>query len=117
MNLEEFQGLVSDINSVQMTSLHSGVDASEATDPLQTIPDSPELSPFAVYARCELRQRLSSAVDDLPEKERLVISLYYVDELTMKEIGSILGVNESRVSQIHSKAVGRLRTNLDFIAA
>ena len=52
-----------------------------------------------------------------PEKERLVISLYYVDELTMKEIGSILGVNESRVSQIHSKAVGRLRTSLDFLAA
>ena len=84
---------------------------------MQTIPDSPDLSPFAVCARRELRQRLASAVDQLPEKERLVISLYYVDEFTMKEIGTVLGVNESRVSQIHSKAVSRLRTTLVYLAA
>jgi RNA polymerase sigma factor for flagellar operon FliA len=119
MNIEDFQSLVSDINSVQMTSLYCGSDADgdAVADPIQSVPDTPDRSPFAVYARTELRQRLASAVELLPEKERLVISLYYVEELTMKEIGSVLGVNESRVSQIHSKAVGRLRNNLNYLAA
>lgn len=119
MDIEEFQSLVNDINSVQITSLHAGpeTEADAGYDPIQAVPDSPDHSPYAVYARSELRHRLAAAVDLLPEKERLVISLYYVDELTMKEIGTVLGVNESRVSQIHSKAVGRLRHSLVFLAA
>lgn len=121
MNLDEFQSLVNEINSVQFASLHAGVeadaDANSGNDPIQAIPDSAELSPFALFAREELRECLGAAVSQLPEKERLVISLYYVEELTMKEIGSVLGVNESRVSQIHSKAVGRLRSSLVYLAA
>lgn len=119
MDLGEFQSLVGEINSMQMASLHACVDRENegVADALHALPDSPELSPFAIYERRELRQRLADAVDRLPEKERLVISLYYVEELTMKEIGSIIGVNESRVSQIHSKAVGRLRSSLNFLAA
>jgi RNA polymerase sigma factor for flagellar operon FliA len=58
---------------------------------------------------------LTGAIERLPEKERLVISLYYVEELTMKEIGSVLGVNESRVSQLHSKAISRLRGSLQLL--
>jgi RNA polymerase sigma factor for flagellar operon FliA len=118
MKIDDFQTLVGDINSVQMASLHVGIDADDTgADPIQAVPDSPERSPFAVYARRETRQCLANAVNQLPEKERLVISLYYVDELTMKEIGTVLGVNESRVSQIHSKAVGRLRHALVYLAA
>jgi RNA polymerase sigma factor FliA len=59
-----------------------------------------------------MKQRLADAIDELPEKERLVLTLYYYEELTMKEIGLTLGVVESRVSQIHSSAVLRLRTAL-----
>ena len=55
---------------------------------------------------------MADAIDNLPEKERLVISLYYYDELTMKEIGEIMDITESRVSQIHTKAVIRLRSKL-----
>jgi RNA polymerase sigma factor for flagellar operon FliA len=55
---------------------------------------------------------LVGAIDDLPEKERLVLSLYYYEEFTMKEIGALLGVNESRVSQLHTKAMLRLRGKL-----
>ena len=117
VNIGELQTLVSDINSVQMASLQAFESEGDAGDRLQSLPDSPEESPFAIYERRELRERLASAIDQLPEKERLVISLYYVEELTMKEIGSILGVNESRVSQIHSKAVGRLRASLVHLAA
>ena len=64
-----------------------------------------------------LKEIISKAIDTLPEKERLIISLYYYEELTMKEIGEVLGITESRVSQIHSKAVFRLRNKLKSIIA
>jgi RNA polymerase sigma factor for flagellar operon FliA len=64
-----------------------------------------------------MKQRLTDAIDELPEKERMVLTLYYYEELTMKEIGLTLGVVESRVSQIHSSAVVRLRVSLRSLAA
>jgi RNA polymerase sigma factor for flagellar operon FliA len=60
----------------------------------------------------ELKGAMARAIKQLPEKERLVISLYYLDELTMKETGKVLGITESRVSQIHSQAILHLRTKL-----
>jgi len=60
----------------------------------------------------EIEKSVADAIGKLPEKERLIISLYYWEELTMKEIGKILGITESRVSQIHSQAVARLRRKL-----
>lgn len=60
----------------------------------------------------ELQQALARAIDQLPEKEKLVISLYYIEELTMKETGKVLNITESRVSQIHSQAILRLRAKL-----
>ena len=60
----------------------------------------------------ELKDAMAQAIKQLPEKERLVISLYYLDELTMKETGKVLGITESRVSQIHSQAILHLRTKL-----
>ena len=65
----------------------------------------------------ELKEIIAKAIDSLPEKERLMISLYYYEELTMREIGEVLSITESRVSQIHSKAVFRLRTKLQAIIA
>jgi RNA polymerase sigma factor for flagellar operon FliA len=70
------------------------------------------MDPFFLFHKTEVKGILSTAVDTLPKKERLVVSLYYFDELTMKEIGEVLGVNESRVSQLHTKAMLRLRTKL-----
>ncbi|MBT4127940.1 MAG: sigma-70 family RNA polymerase sigma factor, partial [Nitrospina sp.] len=64
-----------------------------------------------------LKKIIAKAIDALPEKERLMVSLYYYEELTMKEIGAVLDITESRVSQIHSKAVYRLRTKLKAIIA
>jgi len=60
----------------------------------------------------EIKEALARSIEQLPEKERLVISLYYIEELTMKETGKVLNITESRVSQIHSQAVRRLRTKL-----
>jgi RNA polymerase sigma factor for flagellar operon FliA len=119
IDLEELQSLVGELNSVQIASLQAFEADSDSggADRLESLPDAPDASPFAIFERRETRERLAAAVDQLPEKERLVISLYYVEELTMKEIGSVIGVNESRVSQIHSKAVGRLRSSLVNLAA
>ena len=63
----------------------------------------------------EMVQMLGSIIDSLPEKEKLVITLYYYEEMTLKEIASVLGVSESRVSQIHSKAVMKMRSKLQFV--
>ena len=60
----------------------------------------------------DMRQRLVSAIDDLPEREKLVMGLYYEQELNLREIGDVLGVSESRVCQLHTQAVARLRTRL-----
>jgi RNA polymerase sigma factor for flagellar operon FliA len=63
--------------------------------------------------RSEMKELLARAVAELPEKQQQVLSLYYFEELTMKEVGAVLGIGESRVSQIHSLAVVRLRSRLD----
>lgn len=60
----------------------------------------------------ELKAAVAGAIEELPEKERMVISLYYMDELTMKETGKVLGITESRVSQLHSQAVIHIREEL-----
>ncbi len=60
----------------------------------------------------EVKMAIEKTIEELPEKEKLVISLYYMDELTMKETGKVLGITESRVSQLHSKAITRLRAKL-----
>ncbi|MFA5675330.1 MAG: FliA/WhiG family RNA polymerase sigma factor [Christensenellales bacterium] len=65
----------------------------------------------------EMIQILGDLIDNLPEKERLVVTLYYYEEMTLKEVASVLGVSESRISQIHSKAVMRLRSKLLFAGA
>jgi RNA polymerase sigma factor for flagellar operon FliA len=75
-------------------------------------PDGTSRSPYFAFEKEELKAILGDSIDALPRKERLVISLYYFEELTMKEIGAVLRVNESRVSQLHTKAVLRLRNKL-----
>ena len=69
-------------------------------------------NPFSLLARSELRETLKNAIDSLPDKERLVLSLYYYEELTLKEIGLTMDLTESRICQIHSQAILRLRGGL-----
>lgn len=75
-------------------------------------PGSDHASPLDGIQRSALKQSLAQAITQLPERERLVLALYYDKELNLKEIGQVLGVSESRVSQIHSQAALRLRTRL-----
>ena len=81
------------------------------------MPNRPEDDPLFRCLQGEMRQRLVEAISNLPERERLVMTLYYYEEMTMKEIGLTLGVVESRVSQIHASAVLHLRSMLADLAA
>ena len=115
ISLEEFYELVDQIKGLNLGSfqeLASQEDDKNSEPLVKYIPDAPQMDPFFLFHKSVIQNILSGAVDALPKKERLVVSLYYFDELTMKEIGKVLGVNESRVSQLHTKAMLRLRTKL-----
>jgi len=71
-----------------------------------------EEDPYAAISMSEIRELAAQAISQLPEKEKLTVALYYFEELTMKEIGEVLGYTESRISQMHSKAILRLRSKL-----
>jgi RNA polymerase sigma factor for flagellar operon FliA len=79
---------------------------------LDTIRDPNAIDPEEAIDTVELKDRLADAIEGLPERERLVIALYYYENLTLREIGEVLGVTESRVSQLHTKAVLRLKSAL-----
>lgn len=112
MNLSNEE--VSDIQVKQLnlntTSLDQTLfeDDSEVTL-MDTIKEEEALSPSELVEKDELQEIMSKAIDTLKEKDRLVLSLYYYEELTLKEIGVILGVSESRVSQLNSRAISNLR--------
>jgi RNA polymerase sigma factor FliA len=112
LSLGEYQLLLGDLKGLEIGSLHMERSEDSGDEELAYIPGAPEDDPLFRCLKGEMKQRLADAIDDLPEKERLVLTLYYYEELTMKEIGLTLGVVESRVSQIHSSAVLRLRTSL-----
>jgi RNA polymerase sigma factor FliA len=79
---------------------------------LDTIEDPRGLDPATEMDSTEMKDRLADAIARLPEREKLVVALYYYENLTLREIGEVLGVTESRVSQLHTKAVLRLKSRL-----
>jgi RNA polymerase sigma factor for flagellar operon FliA len=79
---------------------------------IDTIEDETGPDPEFSLEQTEVREALAEAISDLPEREKLVVTLYYYEELTLREIGEVLGVTESRVSQLHTKAILRLKAHL-----
>jgi RNA polymerase sigma factor for flagellar operon FliA len=118
ITLPELQKLQGDISSLEIGSLRviSREDGKEE-DLCDYVTATREESPLAQFLRTETREFLSRAIEQLPEKERQVLSLYYFEERTMKEVGMMMGVGESRVSQIHSMAVIRLRSAMAELTA
>ena len=112
LGLGEYQQLLGELKGLEIGSLHMERMEDSGDEELAYIPGSPDDDPLFRCLQGEMKQRLADAIEELPEKERMVLSLYYYEELTMKEIGLTLGVVESRVSQIHSSAVVRLRAAL-----
>jgi len=100
------------INTIESTSpLSCGDHVDESHLPAVLVPVEPE-RPDHAYERLEVQERVRGAIETLPVRERRVISLYYYGDVTMKDIGLELGVNESRVSQLHARALRRLREAL-----
>ena len=79
---------------------------------LDTIQDPTAVDPAQEMDLTDMKDRLADAIARLPEREKLVVALYYYENLTLREIGEVLGVTESRVSQLHTKAVLRLKSRL-----
>jgi RNA polymerase sigma factor for flagellar operon FliA len=113
---DEFQDSLTQISRSSVAALDelwtissSGGDTVSLIDTLQ---DPNADDPSLEMTRTEVREALASAIGKLPERERTVITLYYYEELTLREIGEVLGVTESRVSQLHTKAILRLKAKL-----
>ena len=101
------------INTIESTSpLASGDHKDDTTLPAVLVPSEPE-APDAAFERGQVQDHVRAAIATLPARERKLIGLYYFGEVTMKEIGAELGVNESRVSQLHARAIQRLRQVLE----
>ena len=112
LGLSEYQHLLGELKGLEIGSLHMERTEDSGDEELAYLPGAPDEDPLFRCLQGEMKQRLTDAIEELPEKERIVLTLYYYEELTMKEIGLTLGVVESRVSQIHSSAVVRLRAAL-----
>ena len=111
LELPAFQQLLGELRGLTLVELDSHEDSASGNNALQ-VADNPDRSPLLEYERQEKREKLIGAINRLPERERQVVALYYVEELTMKETGAVLGLTESRVSQIHTQALIHLRAVL-----
>lgn len=116
MELGDYQQLLGELKGLEIGTLHVERSEDSGEEELAYIPNKAEEDPLFLCLKSEMQARLVDAVDRLPERERLVMTLYYYEEMTMKEIGLALGVVESRVSQIHASAVLHLRALLDTSA-
>ena len=112
LDLNTYQQLLGELSGLELSSLNATPSEEAGTEAMAMIPAGPEDDPFLQCQSSEMRRLLAEAIADLPERERLVLTLYYYEELTMREVGATMGVVESRVSQLHSSAMARLRVAL-----
>ena len=113
LSLEELHRLLNELGGLDLGSLQQeSFEDGKETDLAESLPANPDDNPFQACLDGEMKALLAQAISELPEKERQVLALYYYEELTMKEVGAVLGVGESRVSQIHTMAVSRLRARM-----
>jgi RNA polymerase sigma factor for flagellar operon FliA len=116
--LEEFYELLDETKSVSLVALEEGRKGSGGragfleNELLETIQDHEARDSLLAAHFSELQEIMVQAIEALPDKEKLLISLYYYEELTMKEIGQIMGYTESRISQLHTQAMYRLKHKL-----
>jgi RNA polymerase sigma factor FliA len=113
VSLESLQHLLGDLRGLDIGSLQAEANEPGAGDgALQISSGVDEDDPYHQTLRSEMTALLAKAVSELPEREREVLALYHYEELTMKEVGAVLGIGESRVSQIHTTSLLRLRVRL-----
>jgi RNA polymerase sigma factor FliA len=111
----EFEELLDDVKGTSLVSLEElgqGPASEDKSALLEALLTRQDQDPLEMLNLQDLKKALTLAIAELPEKERLVLSLYYFEELTMKEVGKVLNLTESRISQLHTQAVLRLRGKL-----
>ena len=116
LQLDKLQELVNQVRGISLVNLeeirNGGQEGDRNGSYADVVEDVNAENPYSTLKLQEMRSIVADTIATLPEKERLVISLYYYEDLNMKEIGNILGITESRVCQIHTKSVLRLRSKL-----
>ena len=115
MNLDDYHGVLSKISGTTILSLDELMETQPhlSTESVQ-LGQSPDYTgnPARSLEQTEIQHIIAQAIEELPEREKHVIALYYQEELTLREIGEVLGVTESRICQIHSQAISRLHGRL-----
>nr|WP_280516029.1 RNA polymerase sigma factor FliA [Photorhabdus heterorhabditis] len=112
IDLVEYRQILLDTNNSQLFSYDEWHEMhGESCEPV--IEEGHETNPLQQLLESDVRQRVIDAIDSLPEREKIVLTLYYQEELNLKEIGAVLEVGESRISQLHSQAIKRLRARLN----
>lgn len=116
MSMREYEGLLGEVAPATIVSLEEKLPdrggESKTVSLIDTIEDPNGSNPLKDLGYQEVKRILKETISELPEKEKLVIALYHYEELTLKEIGKVLGITESRISQIHSKTILKLRGRL-----
>ena len=115
IKMDEFEEMLDDVKGTSLVSLEElgqGPASEDKTNLMEALLTREDQDPLEVLNLQDLKKALSLAIVELPEKEQLVLSLYYFEELTMKEVGKVLNLTESRISQLHTQTVLRLRSKL-----
>lgn len=114
MGLDErrWQTLMMDFRNIGLASFRQTERSNSEDAPAREVPANPASAPDAVFAHSQAREKLNRAMDTLPKRYQEVVKMYYDNDMTMKEIGTLLGVNESRVSQIHKAALAKMQVFL-----
>ncbi|MFL6037328.1 MAG: sigma-70 family RNA polymerase sigma factor, partial [Gaiellaceae bacterium] len=115
VSVDELNESLSEIGRTSIAALDELWTVSAGGDQIaliDTIEDDLGPNPQSALDETEMREAIADAISRLPEREKLVVTLYYYEELTLREIGEVLGVTESRVSQLHTKAILRLKARL-----
>jgi RNA polymerase sigma factor for flagellar operon FliA len=113
ISLEKFQHLLGELRGLDLRSLQSETMDEVSEGGVSNFKQaSDDEDSFSLCLRSEMTGLLAQAIEELPERERQLLALYYYEELTMKEAGAVLGIGEARVSQLHSAAIVRLRARM-----
>ncbi|MBN1522175.1 MAG: FliA/WhiG family RNA polymerase sigma factor [Candidatus Aureabacteria bacterium] len=111
---QEFDDLINETRCINIISLNTPIKRGDSTQFSEIIADTKDKLPAYEMQKKDRKRLIIEAINQLPKQERLVLTLYYYEEMTFKEVGEVIGVSESRISQIHTKAIFRLRGKLDI---
>ncbi|MGH9377264.1 MAG: sigma-70 family RNA polymerase sigma factor [Terriglobia bacterium] len=113
ISVEELRTLLCDLRGLNLGSIQAlEQEDGKGEQVFKYVPNSPDEDPYYLCLQSELKAYLARAVGELPERERQMLALYYKEDLTMKEVGAVLGIGEGRISQLHSSAMIRLRVRM-----